>query len=51
MTFSVHVGPTDSVMQRMQFFFCHCLFDILLSPHCQIYYFNYRNKVNDLLSV
>jgi hypothetical protein len=33
------------------FFFCQCLFDILLPPHCQIYYFNIRKKVNDLLSV
>jgi hypothetical protein len=24
MIFSFHVGLADSVMQRMQFFFCHC---------------------------
>jgi hypothetical protein len=51
MIFSFHVGLTDSVMQRMQFFFCQCLFDIFLPPHCQIYYFNIRKKPNDLLSV
>jgi hypothetical protein len=42
MIFSFHVGLTDSVMQRMQFFFCQCLFDIFLPPPCQIYYFNIR---------
>jgi hypothetical protein len=52
MIFSFPVGLTDSVMQRMQLFsFCQCLFDIFLLPHCQIYYFNIRKKVNDLLSV
>jgi hypothetical protein len=51
MIFSFHVGLIDSVMQRMHFFFCQCLFDILLPPHCQIYYFNIRKKLNDLLSV
>jgi hypothetical protein len=51
MIFSFHVGLTDSVMQRMHFFFCQCLFDIFLPPHCQIYYFNIRKKLNDLLSV
>jgi hypothetical protein len=52
MIFSFHVGLTDSVMQQMQlFFFCQCLFDILLPQHCQIYYFNIRKKVNDLLSL
>jgi hypothetical protein len=50
MIFSFHVGLTDSVMQ---FFFSVSvyLFDIFLSPHCQIYYFNIRKKLNDLLSV
>jgi hypothetical protein len=51
MIFSFPVGLTDSVMQRLQLFFCQCLFDILLPPHCQIYYFDIRKKVNDLLSV
>jgi hypothetical protein len=51
MIFSFHVGLTDSVMQRIQFFSCQCLFDIFLPPHCQIYYFNIRKKLNDLLSV
>jgi hypothetical protein len=37
MIFSFHVGLTDSVMQRVQFFFCQCLFVIFLLPHCQIY--------------
>jgi hypothetical protein len=45
MIFSFHVGLTDSVMQRMHFFFCQCQFDIFLPPHCQIYYFNIRKKV------
>jgi hypothetical protein len=48
MVFSLHVGLTDSVMQWMHFFFCQCLFDIFLSPHCQIYYFNIRKKLNDV---
>jgi hypothetical protein len=51
MIFSFHVGLTDSVMQRMHFFFCQCLFDIFLPPDWQIYYFNIRKKLNDLLSV
>jgi hypothetical protein len=51
MIFSFHVGLTDSVMQRMQVFFCQCLFDILLPRHCQIYYFNISKKVSDLLSL
>jgi hypothetical protein len=51
MIFSFHVELTDSVMQRMQFFFCQCLPDIFLPPHCQIYYFNIRKKLNELLSV
>jgi hypothetical protein len=51
MIFSFHVGLTDSVMQRMYFFSCQCLFDIFLPPHCQIFYFNIRKKLNDLLSV
>jgi hypothetical protein len=51
MIFSFHVGLTDSVMQRMHFFSCQCRFDIFLPPHCQIYYFNIRKNVNDLLSV
>jgi hypothetical protein len=51
MIFSFHVGLTDSVMQRMQLFFCQCLFGIFLPPHCQIYYFNIRKKLNDLLRV
>jgi hypothetical protein len=52
MIFSFHVGLTDSVIQRMQFFFlCQCLFDIFLPLYCQIYYFNIRKKLNDLLSV
>jgi hypothetical protein len=51
MIFSFHVGLTASVMQQMQFFFCQCLFDIFLPPDCQIYYFNIREKLNDLLSV
>jgi hypothetical protein len=51
MIFSFYVGLTDS-MQRMQyFFFCQCLFDIFLPPDCQIYYFNIRKKLNDLLSM
>jgi hypothetical protein len=51
MIFSLHVGLTVLVMQGMHFFFCLCLFDIFLPPHCQIYYFNIRKKVNNLLSV
>jgi hypothetical protein len=44
MIFSFHVGLTDSVMQRMQFF-CQCLFDIFLPPNCQIYYSYIRKKL------
>jgi hypothetical protein len=51
MIFSFHVGLPDSVMQRMQLFFCQCLFDIFLAPYCQIYYYNIRNKGNNVLSV
>jgi hypothetical protein len=31
MIFSFHVGLTDSVMQRIQFFSCQCLFDIFFT--------------------
>jgi hypothetical protein len=41
MIFSFHVGLTASVMQRMQLFFLS-----VSVPHCQIYYFNIRKKVN-----
>jgi hypothetical protein len=50
MIFSFHVGLTDSC-NGCNFFFCQCLFDIFLSLHCQIYYFNIHKKLNDLLSV
>jgi hypothetical protein len=53
MIFSFHVGPTDSVMQQMQLFFLSVSLRhfIVTALHCQIYYFNIRNKLNDLLSV
>jgi hypothetical protein len=42
MIFSFHVGLTASVMQRMQLFFCQCLFRIARF----MYYFNIPKKVN-----
>jgi hypothetical protein len=50
MIFSFNVGLTDSV-NECNFFFCQCVFNILLPSYCQMYYFNIRKKVNDLLSV
>jgi hypothetical protein len=40
-----------AVLSTHSFFFCQCQFDIFLPPDCQIYYFNIRKKLNDLLSV
>jgi hypothetical protein len=39
MIFSFHVGLTDSVMQRMQFFFCQCLFDIFIATALPDFFF------------
>jgi hypothetical protein len=48
MIFSFHVGLTDATDA---IFFLSVSVRHFLPPHCLIYYFNIRKKLNDLLSV